>query len=1074
MKFLDHICRDSTIQALAEHIRSAKEQGGWAWAKGVWGSSAPMVGACLGSLLNRPVLFVSSHIDNADDAMDDLEVFSEQAVDLFTAWELLPAEPTIGDEILGERLRLCRRLLHPEAADSNLLISASILALLEPVPGKSHLKSDCLRLKQSGKQDREQLLEWLVSAGYERVDMAEVAGEFAVRGGIVDVFVPGWSSPARIELGDDIVESIRMIDLDTQRSKGRVDEIELAGGGCTPAGVVVEQGSLFDYLPADTIVIWNEPTEIAEVARTFLSRQEQANRYHTLEDVFKAANRFYQVQLARFGSGGGDEEFSLKVGSIHRFQSSADMALKELGQLAEDNDVYVFCDNPSERQRLEEMFEAEKLAVPKRLSCPLGFVHQGFHFRSLKIAVVANHEIFHRYERRRKIRRLASSRPMDSFAELNPSDYVVHAAHGIGRYEGLRVLERHGRKEEFLSVRFDRGALLHVPTSRVDLIQRYVGGFGGHPPLSKLGSGQWSKQRDKATQAVTDLAADLLELQAQRQAREGITYPKDTAWQKEFEASFIYQETADQLTALEDIKTDMCQARPMERLLCGDVGYGKTELAIRAAFKTVEAGKQVAVLVPTTILAQQHYRTFCERLADYPFLVDVLSRFRTAAEQKRIIQRAVTGRVDILIGTHRLFSEDVRFADLGLVIIDEEQRFGVEHKERLKRLRQTVDVLTMTATPIPRTLHMGLLGLRDISALMSPPQDRRSIVTEVCEFDKHKIRSAILRELNREGQVYFLHNRVQSISQAMALVQDIVPEAKMAIAHGQMPKRQLERVMLDFIAGGIDVLVCTTIIESGLDIPKSNTIIIADADRFGLAELHQLRGRVGRYKHRAYAYMLLPRKRPLSPTAAKRLKAIEEYSQLGAGFRIALRDLEIRGAGNILGAQQSGHIQAVGYQMYCQLLKGAVAKLQGEKLPERPYVHLELGIAGMIDKSYVASDRQRVELYRRLVQSQTQADIGQVQGDMKDMFGPLSRASQLAVDLAQIRILAGEWQIESIIKDNRDLIFTVRDISLVEPVFKNSPGSVRVVDSHTVYLRLEKEYFVADTLLAILRKLLKK
>jgi len=404
---------------------------------------------------------------------------------------------------------------------------------------------------------------------------------------------------------------------------------------------------------------------------------------------------------------------------------------------------------------------------------------------------------------------------VDSFAELNSSDYVVHAAHGIGRFEGLKILERHGRREEFLSVRFGEGALLHVPTSRVDLIQRYIGGFGGHPPQSKLGTGTWRKQRDKAQRAVTDLAAELLELQARRQAEQGDAYPQDTPWQKEFEASFIYQETADQLTALEEIKADMCQARPMERLLCGDVGYGKTELAIRAAFKVVEAGRQVALLVPTTVLAQQHYRTFSERLADYPFLVEVLSRFRTGVEQKKIIERAMTGRVDIVIGTHRLLSEDVSFSNLGLVIIDEEQRFGVEHKERLKRLRETVDVLTMTATPIPRTLHMGLLGLRDISSLTSPPQDRRSIVTEVCAYDRQKIRSAILRELNRDGQIYFLHNRVHSIQAAAEQLGDIVPEARIGIGHGQMPKRQLERVMLDFVAERIDVLVCTTIIEAG-------------------------------------------------------------------------------------------------------------------------------------------------------------------------------------------------------------------------------------------------------------------
>ena len=430
--------------------------------------------------------------------------------------------------------------------------------------------------------------------------------------------------------------------------------------------------------------------------------------------------------------------------------------------------------------------------------------------------------------------------------------------------------------------------------------------------------------------------------------------------------------------------------------------------------------------------------------------------------------------MDIVIGTHRLLSEDVSFSNLGLAVIDEEQRFGVEHKEKLKQLRETVEVLTMTATPIPRTLHMGLLGLRDISSLRSPPQDRRSIVTEVCPYDRQRIRSAILRELNRDGQIFFLHNRVHSIQAMADQVADIVPEARIGIGHGQMSKRQLEKVMLDFVARRIDILVCTTIIESGLDIPTVNTIIIMDADRFGLAELHQLRGRVGRYKHRAYAYMLLPKSRPLMPTAAKRLKAIEEYSQLGAGFRIALRDLEIRGAGNILGAQQSGHIQAVGYEMYCQLLKTAVAKLKSEPAEQKSYVHLELGIAGLIDKSYVASDRQRVELYRRLAGAQSLGDLEQLEKDMKDMFGPLSRATRWALDLAQLRILASRWGIESIIRDDFDLIFKVRQMDVVEPIFKDSPGTVRIVDAQTVYLRLTKNYFETDTLLAVLRKRLKK
>ena len=1073
MRLVERICRDQTIQALARQIGTAKKSAGaCTCARGMWGSAAPMVAACLSELLARPLLFVSAHIDGADDVQDDLEVFGPGPVELLPAWELIPEELNATDEILGERLRLCRALLG--AQPERLIISTSILALLEPVPSKESLRSNCLCLSLSGRLDRDKLISWLTDAGYERTDMVESPGHFAVRGGIVDVFVPGWREPARIEFVADTVESIRRIDLDTQRSSSQLQRLELSGASYSHSGKAEQVGCFLDYLPGETVLILNEPAEITQIGRTFLNRLEDSGRYFGVEDIFKSANSFDLLQLSRFGSGQARKEFSLKIGSLQRFETAPAQALKELSELAEENDVHVFCDNPSERQRLKEMFQAQGLAWPRRLSCPIGFVHQGFRFRSLDIAVVPHHEIFHRYERRRRIRKLPSVRPVDSFAELARGDYVVHVSHGIARFEGLKTIERHGQREEFLSLRFDKGAVLHVPTSRIDLIQRYIGGYGGHPPLSKLGTGTWRKQREKVALAVTDLAAELLELQASRDAQPGIAYPPDSPLQKEFEASFIYRETADQLTALEEIKQDMSRARPMERLLCGDVGFGKTELAIRAAFKTVEAGKQVAVLVPTTVLAEQHYRTFTERLVDYPFLLEALSRFRTAAEQKKIIQRAAAGRVDVVIGTHRLLSRDVRFADLGLVIIDEEQRFGVEHKERLKRMRQTVDVLTMTATPIPRTLHMGLLGLRDISALTSPPQDRRSIATEVCAFDRHRIRLAILRELNRDGQIYFLYNRVQTIRQMAQQVQDIVPEARVGIAHGQMPRRQLENVMMDFLRRQIDVLVCSTIIESGLDIPTVNTIIIVDSDRFGLAELHQLRGRVGRYKHRAYAYMLLPAKRQLTPAAARRLKAIEEYSELGAGFRIALRDLEIRGAGNILGPEQSGHIQAVGYEMYCKLLKSAVDKLKGQEPREIPHVHLELGIAGLIEKSYVPSDRQRIELYRRINRCRSVEDLVQLSQDIKDMFGPLSAGIGAALDLAQLRILAGDWKIRSIIRENLDLVFTIEDPELAGPVFAEAAGTVRPVDARTVYLRLKESYFQPTTLLAVLRKMLKK
>ena len=574
-----------------------------------------------------------------------------------------------------------------------------------------------------------------------------------------------------------------------------------------------------------------------------------------------------------------------------------------------------------------------------------------------------------------------------------------------------------------------------------------------------------------------DLAAELLRTQALRQSQPGFAHPADSVMQTEFEDSFIYQETEDQLLTLRQIKKDLQTARPMDRLLCGDVGYGKTELAVRAAFKVVQSGQQAAVLVPTTVLAEQHERTFRERFADYPVNVESICRFRTMRQARDILARTAAGHVDVLIGTHRLLSGDVSFANLGLVVIDEEQRFGVEHKEKLKQLRASVDILTMTATPIPRTLHMALLGLRDISALETPPMDRRSIHTEVTQFNPRQIREAIIRELNRDGQVYFVHNRVRNIETVAQHIGQIVPEARIIVGHGQMVGRSLETVMLKFLRRQADVLVCTTIIESGVDIPNVNTIFIHEADRFGLAELHQLRGRVGRYKHKAYCYLLLPERRPLTPVAAHRLKAIEEYSELGAGFRIAMRDLEIRGAGNILGAEQSGHISAVGYEMYCQLLDSAVRKLRGESAEVRPQTHLELGAAGTgsLPKSYVPSDRQRMEVYRRLAGCRTSEDLTQLEADLADSYGPLPEPARVLVDQAQLRLWASAAAIRTILAQPPDLVFTVDDIKNLK--FKSlrgqSPGDVRVIDDHTVHLRLSPGYFEPPTLMAMLRKLLR-
>jgi transcription-repair coupling factor (superfamily II helicase) len=632
-------------------------------------------------------------------------------------------------------------------------------------------------------------------------------------------------------------------------------------------------------------------------------------------------------------------------------------------------------------------------------------------------------------------------------------------------------MRRRSKTEEYLILEFAHGARLHVPATQIDLVQKYVGGFHGRPPLSLLGGKRWGKQKEQVAQAVRDLAAEMLSLQAARASLPGIRYPPDTAWQREFEAEFPYEETEDQLAALAEVKKDMTDGQPMDRLICGDVGFGKTEIAIRAAFKAVEFGKQVAVLVPTTVLAEQHERTFRERMADYPFRIESLSRFKTPAQTAQTLKDLAAGHIDIVIGTHRLLSDDVKFADLGLVIIDEEQRFGVEHKQKLMQLRVTVDALTLSATPIPRTLHMAMLGLRDISSLSTPPLSRRAIVTEVIPFDEDRIQQAIVRELNRDGQVYFVHNRVHDIRPVADRVQRLVPHARIAVGHGQMHGHELEGVMLRFIRRQVDVLVCTTIIESGIDIPTANTIFIDQADHFGLAELHQLRGRVGRYKHRAYCYLLLPTDRPITDTATRRLKAIEQYSMLGAGFKIAMRDLEIRGAGNLLGAEQSGHIATVGYEMYCRLLEQAARRLRHEHVVEPTHTHIDLPVSAYIPKRYIGSDKLRMEAYRRLSYPTCPAELDAATQDLIDAYGPLPPQATALIDLTAVRLAASRLGVLSIELDGPDMIFRARQPHKLQTLLAQAQGRVSLIDDSTVYYRPPSSYLESATLLPVIKRL---
>ena len=1042
---------------------------------GVWGSAAPLLAAALARVTGRPLLYVCSHLDDADDAAEDMETLAGVATTLFPAWEADVHADHISDEVAAERLRVCSLLAQPAArpAAAPLILLAPVIALLQPVPGREALQQARLVLRTGGAIGLDALLRWLTDAGYEAVEVVEQAGEFTHRGGIIDILPPAAPGGVRVELFGDQIDSIRQFDLDTQRSTEPAASVELpafaAGRELDPARTT----HLLEYLPAESIVCLADAPEVVSLADTYFRRMSDPTGMHRPEKVFAELRRFASVEMYPFSAPAGDA-IDVGVQSLQRLTTTPEEALEELNRLSLGADVTVYCGNEAEQHRFGELMASRDRDMPRRVKTQIGFVHHGFAWPAERLVLLGHHELFHRYARRRRLRRVRAGRPIDSFIDLQVGDFVVHVAHGIARFEGLRSLEKEGKRDEFLLLRFADDALLYVPTSQISLVQKYIGATRQRPRLSKLGGAAWKNQKERVAEAVRDMAAEMLRIQAIRDSSVGVAYPGDTAWQGQFEQEFPYTETEDQLGTMVDIKADLGRPRPMDRLLCGDVGFGKTELAIRAAFKVAEAGKQVAVLVPTTVLAAQHARTFGERLADYPFKVEVISRFRSRGEQEQIAKKLVLGGIDVLIGTHRLLSEDIHFADLGLVVIDEEQRFGVAHKERLKAMRATVDVLTMTATPIPRTLHMALLGLRDISNLATPPLDRRAIHTEVTRYDEGLIRQGILRELNRQGQVFFLHNRVQSINRVADRIAQLVPEARVAIGHGQMAAGRLERVMLDFVNQVYDVLVCTTIIESGLDIPTANTMFITNADRFGLAELHQLRGRVGRYKHRAYCYLLLPENRSISPQAAKRLKAVEEFSDLGAGFQIAMRDLEIRGAGNILGSEQSGHIATVGYELYCQLLEEAVRSLKGEQPPPRRDVNIDLGISAFIPRQYIPADRQRMEVYRRIVRCSTSEDLKQLADDLVDAYGKVPEAVQTLLDQAQIRVLAGLFGVESIMLMGKDVIFTIRDWPAARPAFAHAAGSVRRPDERTVYWRPPPNYLEPATLLRVLANQLRR
>ncbi len=928
-------------------------------------------------------------------------------------------------EIAAERLALLAKI---DSEPGPHVIVTTRASLEQPAPKRGAVSAATLKIKPGATSTMEQLLEKLSGSGYERVAQVTTRGQFAVRGGIVDLY--SWQAPlpVRLEFFGDNVESLREFDIDTQTSVRDLRKIDILLGGAGD-----QSGFVRDYIGKEDLIIEIEPEEATENL-TALSRQV--------------------VQISEGWIESGPEDFSgafqdcdigeFAVGDFLLAEAKRDQFIKRLTEWRKNKArILVYFQTEGEIERFRELISADVL---QDVDLVLGTLARGFCFPPADLVVLSAAELFGRFapHARRRLYHAERHRAQIDFSELNEDDLVVHLEHGVARFAGLtRIPTTTNGEQEVLALEFADEAKLYVPLEQAYLVSRYVGVGKRSPQLSSLADSKWARAKKNAASSIFDYAGKMLAVQAERETVPGHAFGPDTKWQREFEHSFPFRETPDQMKAIIDAKIDMEQPRPMDRLICGDVGFGKTEVAIRAAFKAVMDGRQVAVLAPTTVLAQQHFEVFRQRMLDYPVRIEMLSRFRSQGEQRKILELLRQGGVDIVIGTHRLISGDVVFKDLGLVVIDEEQRFGVLHKEKFKELFNLVDVLTLSATPIPRTLYLSLVGVKDMSTIETPPLNRLPVETIVCGYDERIIRDAINRELERQGQVYFLHNRVQTIDRVRERIVDLVPQARVEIGHGQMDSDELEEVMARFVAGKIDVLVCTTIIESGLDIPNANTIVIDRADRFGLADLYQLRGRVGRAEHKAYAYLLLPREMMTIGAARKRINAIKQYSSLGAGFRIAMRDLEIRGAGSILGTAQSGHIMAIGFDLYCQLLKQAVAQLKGRKFQPRLEVDLridfvatneaefaQLGperrIPAFVPANYVSDTGLRIKAYREIAETSTRDQFDRVQREWRDRFGKFPEAVDNLFLLAEIKLAAAKAGISRVEVRERKLMLTRR------------------------------------------------
>ncbi len=1070
-------------------IHWAKERSQEIRVVGLRGSSKALILSLMALKSGLPLFVVTPRPTDAAAFSEALRFFTKPDKEILTfpPWETspydeLPSHP----EIVAQRVRALSQLTH----GNGTVLVTSIQALMQRAMPPHTLEELALGLTIGDEIDREEFIGKLVRGQYTRVPSVEEKGEFSVRGGIIDVFSPSYRNPMRLEFFGDRVESIRAFSAETQRSQRHYEsltilpakEIMQGSGNEAPA-------SLFDYVAPQTILAIDDLFEVEregeafwlQIGERFARALDKGKRppapqhwYLSLEDVKSHWLPLRKLQLGvmdfpqskeagaeylRFAAE-SNEDIRTDLKSLRKRETLLAPLMERLRSWhQEGNEIIIVAHQLGQAERLQELLMEYKLnphlsstSFHRWLEARLprwvnlwprtgegdfiiltGDLSMGFRLPSIGLVVITEEEIFGPRKRVVEVQRRPRDPSITSFSELNENDYVVHVDYGIAIYRGLKRLDIEGISNDYLLLEYLEGDKLYVPVDRINLIQKYVAFEDSGPRQDRLGGSSWKRLKRRVSKSIEEMARELLNLYATRQVYEGFAFSVANGYFKEFEAAFQYEETPDQLETIKDVVRDMEKPKSMDRLICGDVGYGKTEVAIRASFKAVMDGKQVAVLVPTTILAQQHYQTFSERFQHYPVIINILSRFKGRKEQRQILEELKQGKIDIVIGTHRLLQKDVAFRDLGLLVTDEEHRFGVTHKERLKQLKKTVDALTLTATPIPRTLHMSLTGLRDLSVINTPPEDRLSIRTFLTRFDEDLIRQAILRELQRNGQVFFVHNRVQNISAMARFLKNLVPEASLAVAHGQMRERDLERVMLAFVRKEYNLLLCTSIIESGLDIPTANTIIINHAERFGLAELYQLRGRVGRSRYQAYAYLLVPSETSISGDAFKRLRALQELSELGSGFRLAIHDLEIRGAGNILGPAQSGHIAAVGYEMYTRLMERAVRQLKGEKFPDEITPEMKLPFATFIPDGYIRDPHQRLVFYKRLSSVRSEGEIDEMREELLDRFGPIPPPASNLLEAMKLKQLLTRLRVRKLDLSEERAVIAFDDSSDISP-----------------------------------------